>query len=56
MQGKTQFLPAKSALTWGYNGSLLGQAVKLKSGQRVTIDNQLSEATALARTKDPRRD
>ncbi|MDR5609971.1 MULTISPECIES: multicopper oxidase CueO [unclassified Arsenophonus] len=48
-QGKTQFLPAKSVLTWGYNGSLLGPAIKLKSGQRVTIDidNQLSEATAL---------
>lgn len=48
-EGKTQFLPAKSAVTWGYNGSLLGPAIKLKSGQCITIDihNQLSEATAL---------
>ena len=48
-QGKTQFLAGKSVVTWGYNGSLLGLAIKFKSGQRVSIDiyNQLPEDTAL---------
>lgn len=38
-----------TATTWGYNGSLLGPAVKLNKGQSVTVDihNQLAEETTL---------
>ena len=35
----------KTATTWGYNGSLLGPALKLQKGKAVTVDihNQLAE-------------
>ena len=46
--GKSSFA-GKAATTWGYNGSLLGPAVKLNKGQSVTVDihNQLAEETTL---------
>ncbi|WP_284960727.1 multicopper oxidase CueO [Citrobacter portucalensis] len=46
--GKSSFA-GKTATTWGYNGSLLGPAVKLNKGQSVTVDihNQLAEETTL---------
>ncbi|MBJ8875737.1 multicopper oxidase CueO [Citrobacter koseri] len=39
----------KTATTWGYNGMLLGPALKLRKGQRITVDihNQLAEETTL---------
>jgi len=39
----------KTATTWGYNGNLLGPAVKLNTGQAVSVDihNQLAEETTL---------
>lgn len=39
----------KTAATWGYNGNLLGPAVKLQRGKAVTVDiyNQLTEETTL---------
>ena len=39
----------KTATTWGYNGNLLGPAVKLQRGKAVTVDiyNQLMEETTL---------
>ena len=39
----------KTATTWGYNGNLLGPAVKLHKGKSVTVDiyNQLAEETTL---------
>ena len=39
----------KTATTWGYNGNLLGPAVKLNTGQAVIVDihNQLAEETTL---------
>lgn len=39
----------KTATTWGYNGNLLGPAVKLQQGKSVTVDihNQLAEETTL---------
>ncbi|AYY72677.1 multicopper oxidase CueO [Citrobacter sp. TBCP-5362] len=39
----------KTATTWGYNGTLLGPALKLHKGQRITVDihNQLAEETTL---------
>ncbi|HCN7004708.1 TPA: multicopper oxidase CueO, partial [Escherichia coli] len=39
----------KTATTWGYNGNLLGPAVKLQHGKAVTVDiyNQLTEETTL---------
>ncbi|MBJ8401268.1 MULTISPECIES: multicopper oxidase CueO [Citrobacter] len=39
----------KTATTWGYNGNLLGPAVKLNTGQAVSVDihNQLVEETTL---------
>ena len=41
----------KTATTWGYNGNLLGPAVKLNTGQAVSVDihNQLVEETTLHR-------
>ncbi|HEY1847297.1 MAG TPA: multicopper oxidase CueO [Buttiauxella sp.] len=46
--GKTAF-GAKSATTWGYNGSLLGPALRLTKGERVTVDiyNSLAEETTV---------
>lgn len=39
----------KTATTWGYNGNLLGPAVKLNTGKAVSVDihNQLAEETTL---------
>ncbi|MGK3494933.1 multicopper oxidase CueO [Citrobacter youngae] len=39
----------KTATTWGYNGNLLGPAVKLNTSQAVSVDihNQLAEETTL---------
>ncbi|QRG78417.1 multicopper oxidase CueO [Citrobacter sp. R56] len=39
----------KTATTWGYNGNLLGPALKLHRGKAVTVDihNQLAEETTL---------
>ncbi|MCD4630356.1 multicopper oxidase domain-containing protein, partial [Proteus mirabilis] len=39
----------KTATTWGYNGNLLGPALKLQKGKAVTVDihNQLQEETTL---------
>ena len=46
--GKSSFA-GKTATTWGYNGNLLGPAVKLNKGQSVNVDihNQLAEETTL---------
>ena len=46
--GQSSFA-GKTATTWGYNGNLLGPAVKLSKGQVVTVDihNQLAEETTL---------
>lgn len=46
--GQSSFA-GKTATTWGYNGSLLGPAVKLSKGQSVTVDihNQVAEETTL---------
>lgn len=46
--GKTVF-GAKSAATWGYNGNLLGPALKLTQGEAVTVDiyNNLEEETTV---------
>jgi blue copper oxidase len=46
--GKTQFGPHQ-ATTWGYNGNLLGPALKLKKGEAVTVDihNRLAEETTV---------
>ncbi|ASK00771.1 multicopper oxidase CueO [Citrobacter freundii] len=46
--GQSNFA-GKTATTWGYNGNLLGPAVKLNKGQSVNVDihNQLAEETTL---------
>lgn len=46
--GQSMFA-GKTATTWGYNGNLLGPAVKLNTGQAVSVDihNQLAEETTL---------
>ncbi|MBJ9268727.1 multicopper oxidase CueO [Citrobacter freundii] len=46
--GQSSFA-GKTATTWGYNGNLLGPALKLSKGQAVTVDihNQLAEETTL---------
>lgn len=48
-QGISKFIPTANTTTWGYNGSLLGPALKLKRGQPVTINinNQLPETTTV---------
>ncbi len=47
-EGKTQF-GAKSATTWGYNGNLLGPAIRLTKGKPITVNihNQLAEETTV---------
>ena len=47
-EGQSTF-GGKTATTWGYNGNLLGPAVKLQRGKAVTVDiyNQLAEETTL---------
>lgn len=46
--GKTAF-GEKSAITWGYNGNLLGPALRLTQGEAVTVDiyNSLAEETTV---------
>lgn len=46
--GKTVFA-GKTATTWGYNGQLLGPALRLQQGKSVTVDiyNQLAEETTV---------
>ena len=46
--GQSNFA-GKTATTWGYNGNLLGPAVKLNKGQSVNVDihNQLAEEMTL---------
>ncbi|HFZ8995073.1 TPA: multicopper oxidase CueO [Citrobacter freundii] len=46
--GRSTFA-GKTATTWGYNGNLLGPALKLRQGKRITVDihNQLAEETTL---------
>ncbi|MBB1198753.1 multicopper oxidase CueO [Enterobacteriaceae bacterium 89] len=46
--GTTRF-GAKTATTWGYNGNLLGPALRVQQGKPVTIDinNQLTEETTV---------
>ncbi|WP_336218543.1 multicopper oxidase CueO [Citrobacter amalonaticus] len=46
--GQTMFA-GKTATTWGYNGNLLGPALRLQRGKAVTVDiqNQLNEETTL---------
>ncbi|ALB61685.1 Blue copper oxidase CueO precursor [Cronobacter condimenti 1330] len=46
--GKTAFA-GKNVTTWGYNGSLLGPAIKLRQGKPVTVDirNTLGEETTV---------
>ncbi|AUU40274.1 TPA: multicopper oxidase CueO [Proteus mirabilis] len=48
-QGVSQFTATASTTTWGYNGSLLGPALKLKRGEPVTIEinNTLPETTTV---------
>ena len=48
MQGSTEW-NGKAVPTWGYNGNLLGPALKLQSGKPATVNihNRLSEATTL---------
>ncbi|MCV3297748.1 multicopper oxidase CueO [Pantoea ananatis] len=48
MEGTTQW-QGKAVPTWGYNGSLLGPAIRLKRGTTATINihNRLKEATTL---------
>ena len=47
-RGTSQF-GAKTATSWGYNGNLLGPALRLQQGKAVTIDinNQLTEETTV---------
>jgi len=47
-QGSTRWLD-KTVPTWGYNGSLLGPAIVLERGKRVTLNlrNNLPEATTV---------
>lgn len=46
--GKTAF-NGKDAATWGYNGALLGPALRVRQGQNVSVDihNRLPEATTV---------
>lgn len=46
-RGRTQLLTGVNSNTMGYNGALLGPALRLRSGQATTlrVHNQLSEAT-----------
>ncbi|MEG0277874.1 MAG: multicopper oxidase CueO [Morganella sp. (in: enterobacteria)] len=48
-QGQVSFAAGKTTPTWGYNGDLLGPALKLKRGKPVTVDivNKLPEATTV---------
>ncbi|BDH47078.1 multicopper oxidase [Salmonella enterica subsp. enterica serovar Choleraesuis] len=48
-QAGTTALGGKNATTWGYNGPILGPAIRLQRGKPVTIDiyNRLSQDTTL---------
>jgi len=45
----TNFMPGRRTATYGYNGPFLGPALRLRRGQRVTIDfvNRLPEPTTV---------
>lgn len=47
--GSVVWLPSTATQTWGYNGNLLGPAIRLQRGKAVTIDitNALPEATTV---------
>ncbi|AJJ62152.1 multicopper oxidase CueO [Yersinia aldovae] len=47
--GTMAWLPSAATQTWGYNGNLLGPAIRLQRGKPVTIDvtNSLPEATTV---------
>ncbi len=47
--GTVAWLPSAATQTWGYNGNLLGPAIRLQRGKPVTIDvtNSLPEATTV---------
>lgn len=47
--GTMAWLPSAATQTWGYNGNLLGPAIRLQRGKPVTINvtNSLPEATTL---------
>ncbi|CNF16311.1 multicopper oxidase [Yersinia pseudotuberculosis] len=47
--GSVIWLPSTATQTWGYNGNLLGPAIRLQRGKAVTIDitNALPEATTV---------
>ncbi|MRS15183.1 multicopper oxidase CueO [Enterobacteriaceae bacterium RIT691] len=49
VQSGTSQFGAKKATTWGYNGNLLGPALRLEQGKPVTVDivNQLAEDTTV---------
>lgn len=47
--GEMNWLPNVATPTWGFNGALLGPAVRLQRGQSVTVDihNKLPQASTL---------
>lgn len=47
--GEVNWLPGKATQTWGFNGALLGPAVRLQRGKPVTVDirNALPEASTV---------
>ncbi|MGO2436599.1 MAG: multicopper oxidase domain-containing protein, partial [Serratia proteamaculans] len=47
--GEVNWLPGKATQTWGFNGALLGPAVRLQRGKSVTVDirNALPEASTV---------
>jgi FtsP/CotA-like multicopper oxidase with cupredoxin domain/Cu/Ag efflux protein CusF len=44
---RTEFMPGRNAVAWGYNGSVPGPAIEVQEGDRVRIifDNHLPEPT-----------
>ncbi|MBV7406464.1 multicopper oxidase CueO [Enterobacter sp. ENT03] len=49
VQAGTSTFAGKTATTWGYNGNLLGPAIKLRKGKTVTVEinNRLAEETTI---------
>jgi len=49
VQAGTSTFAGKNATTWGYNGNLLGPAIKLRKGKTVTVEinNRLAEETTI---------
>ncbi len=48
-RGQTEFFPGAANITYGYNGSLLGPTIRVRKGQKVTINvhNNLREHTTV---------